>query len=287
MIHNDLTKSSHRKSRYHVPIFVRWRVPGYNGKDLRVFAMYSLGFRKDQIHSVELLREFKRTFRRIASRLNKHKLLYEKGRVRKEFLTACRDSYIKGDHMILYKYQDSLLPKPPPLEEVDAGSPGGYVPRYARTTGPVPYWEPLNPIPYGLRGHRAAVMSDETHSAQGTFDPERIAGLKVNGVFTNLPLEGFDLAYAMSMIEHTRSGFFDEETLDIFFEDLVTEINDWSQVPADREYRITYWYKDDAWYIDRNARGALCTIKVPKCPILPGYGTRLRQHLEKLLDNDP
>lgn len=265
------------RKRYFVPDFVRWRVPKYKGKDLRCFAMYALGLRKEQLYDVEKLKAFKRRFCVTACRLNKHGLLYKSKRAMKRFLQIAREAWEKGVH-IFYEYLDTLLPPVAPPEPTK-----GTISREIRGLGARPYWEPLSG-PFRLRGRRAHILMDESATLEGNFDPERLSLLKVDGKLVNIPLGSFEFAYALSMIEHTRSGFFDEATLEIFFEDTATELNDWSQVPVNRPFLATLWSKDDAWYYDWGPKGTVVTKKVPKVPVTPGYGKRLRERLEAFLD---
>jgi hypothetical protein len=81
------------------------------------------------------------------------------------------------------------------------------------------------------------------------------------------------------MIEQTRIGFFDEETLSVLFDEEVTLVNDWSTVPYNA---FTYWDKDDAWYETRAPTGHRVTTKVPKRVIDPRL---LRQKLEAICDS--
>jgi len=257
MIEQDDLKplnSGHRRNRYFKPHFVRWKVPEYKGKDLRIFPMYSLGLRRSELEDLEELKRFKRKFCAAACRLNKSTRLYKTKTSLMNFKRLARKAWRERDFTLFSEYVKSLEPTPPLEGDRTVGT-YGEVP-----TGPYPYLSPLlhsGVKGYRFRGHRASIITNEAKSLASSEH----------------------IAYLLSLIEHTRNGFFDEETLQVVFCSEEVEVNDFSQVPLES---YTYWYKDDAWYTTRSPAGHVVTKKVPKALIDP---IKLREGLEAILDS--
>jgi hypothetical protein len=232
---------------------VRWTVLGCRSRDIRVFAMHSLGLQKEELDSVEpqYLRKFKSSFRRAAGLLNKKTLLYKSENSFKRFKAVCRKAFREGIHL-LDEYVLACIPKPP-IKEAPV------VRRHAVRNGMYAYFQPFTGFSYRWRGHRSFIQTGEQRSL----------------------LEGDHIAYLLTMIEQTRVGFFDEDTLSVLFGLENIEVNDWSSVPYNA---YTFQWKDDAWYEGTSPAGHRVTLKVPKMVIDPQV---LRRNLEAVLDSPP